>query len=179
MYYFIVFVGQGSGLSLTGSSVGSHKPAIKVLGRVCSLVEPRIPFQASVVIGGTLRGTGLRATIFLLSDRDKFPKSPFLEALVAPCHGPSPQAHQNMEAFFLRASRRLLHPSRLRSVIQWNCLYGSDTHHLCHILMGRRKSQVLPTGKGRRLHKSVTHWEVVVVECPRKVCLPQKFRKKR
>ena len=95
---------QESGFSLAGSSAGSHKPAIKALAGLCSLVEPRILLQAHEVVGRIFCRLRTEGPIFSLST---WGNSQFLEAPAVPCHGPSPPAVHNMAAFFFRASKRL------------------------------------------------------------------------
>lgn len=51
MCIFTISVGQEFEQSLTGSSAGCHKAAIKVSARLHSFLEPGILFKACVVVG--------------------------------------------------------------------------------------------------------------------------------
>lgn len=79
-------MGQESGPSLAGSSVVSQAYN-QGIGWAVFLKEPRIPFQAYVVIGRISCRHWTEGPIFLLSAGGK---SQLLEAPAAPCCGPSP-----------------------------------------------------------------------------------------
>lgn len=53
--------------------------------------------------------------------------------------------------------RRLSCCILLRYVLWWNIITEWLSHHLCHILLAKSESQILPTLKGNGLYKNLMH----------------------
>lgn len=133
---------------------GGSNSTLKIYASHCNEIRSE---KRGWIRQGSLRGCGQRSVFQFLACSWTHGLSFVLAAdwgvALSPCHmGSFVGSAHNMAAYFFEA-RKTEMLSKADVAILCNIIVQLTFHRLCHILLGRSKSQVPPTLKGKRSRK--------------------------